>query len=895
MLAVAKASVFIGIVFNVCVVTATTEVTVRLAGSTTPEMGRLEVRINGTWGTVHSSGWGESEAHVICRQLGYSAPVTYPLIGYFGQGTSMQVHMTHLKCTGREITILDCQYSRPIDDNHDEDVGVICQPENTSDYHVRLTDGSENSGRVEIFLHGTWGSICDKNWILNDATVVCRNLGFAAAVATHPSVDFGESSEVHLNDVTCLGTESGLRYCRHEVFNATTAATCSGGRAVGVTCLPKKDLQVRLVGSNSPNEGRIEVLLHDKWSPIKNHNNTDWELKEADVVCRSLGFETAYDAVTDGRFGDGQSRSYSMIDVKCEGHETSLESCVYEIATSKYDSSQGKPAVGVVCGSKNGNDGDVRLVDGKSANEGRLEIYYYGKWGSLCMDGWKSNAVQVACKQMGYPSANATINPIPGSDGQPIHLDDVICSGDEEGLSECQHEDWGIHTCSHSQDVAIKCNRYKDYDVRLVGGQVATIGRVEVFINNVWGAIFDKNWSLNESSVVCRSLGYQSESVSLCGTGYITSPAPKRFHKMIVKCLGSEANIQNCSTKFPGQQHQYDTSICIQCATNYEDKQILLMGGNTANEGVPKVYNAVTRQWDFICNNNVTFENNNVICRSIGFAYAKSISGSLITHSTFSTNQYGCFVKGIACNGLEIDVRDCPTVSEIMLQTNYNATASIRCKEFEEHSIRLVGGASPRQGRLEIYHDGQWGTVCISSWTTKIDAGVACRSLGLGPPPLNSSVPQTNPGTGPIHLSDVSCNGSENSIADCNHGDWGINMCTHDYDVMLKCSDPIPSWCGNAFCKEDELCKLTASSGFYCQSTSKKEDSRGQYLAVVLPILVFFVILACYISARLCHTLPVQPHKDCLNLLRRCCGKKASNYRIVLTASDEIILVENAS
>lgn len=49
-----------------------------------------------------------------------------------------------------------------------------------SNSDVRLQDGSnEREGRIEICMNGQWGTICNNLWDDQDATVVCRQLGFS--------------------------------------------------------------------------------------------------------------------------------------------------------------------------------------------------------------------------------------------------------------------------------------------------------------------------------------------------------------------------------------------------------------------------------------------------------------------------------------------------------------------------------------------------------------------------------------------------------------------------------------------------------------------------------------------------------------------------------------------
>ncbi|KAM9286907.1 macrophage receptor MARCO [Morus bassanus] len=95
--------------------------------------------------------------------------------------------------------------------------------------------------------------------------------------------------------------------------------------------------------------------------------------------------------------------------------------------------------------------------------------------------------------------------------------------------------------------------------------------------------------------------------------------------------------------------------------------------------------------------------------------------------------------------------------------------------------IRIAGGG--RRGRVEIFHQGTWGTICDDAWSTQ-DASVVCRMLGY-----NHAVSTftATAGTGPIWLDDVNCNGREHSILDCAKPDWGVNNCSHNEDAGVEC------------------------------------------------------------------------------------------------------------
>ena len=101
--------------------------------------------------------------------------------------------------------------------------------------------------------------------------------------------------------------------------------------------------------------------------------------------------------------------------------------------------------------------------------------------------------------------------------------------------------------------------------------------------------------------------------------------------------------------------------------------------------------------------------------------------------------------------------------------------------------LRLVGGSGSWEGRVEVYYNNIWGTVCDDSWGLN-DARVVCRQLGY---PGAISAPgsaQFGAGSGQIWLDNVACWGSESSIIYCQHNGWGIHNCGHSEDASVICS-----------------------------------------------------------------------------------------------------------
>ncbi|XP_037544313.1 galectin-3-binding protein A [Nematolebias whitei] len=103
-----------------------------------------------------------------------------------------------------------------------------------------------------------------------------------------------------------------------------------------------------------------------------------------------------------------------------------------------------------------------------------------------------------------------------------------------------------------------------------------------------------------------------------------------------------------------------------------------------------------------------------------------------------------------------------------------------------EGDVRLFGTESISEGRVEVYHDGKWGTVCDDNWGMT-EAQVVCRQLKF--PGAKSVVVGKDYGqaTGPIWLDEIKCKGTEKELLTCSFGGLGVTDCTHKEDVGVIC------------------------------------------------------------------------------------------------------------
>ncbi|XP_010840598.1 PREDICTED: antigen WC1.1-like, partial [Bison bison bison] len=198
-------------------------------------------------------------------------------------------------------------------------------PEESAPYcsdsrQLRLVDGGGHcAGRVEILDQGSWGTICDDGWDLDDARVVCRQLGCGEALYATRSAHFGAGSgPIWLDDLNCTGKESHVWRCPSRGWGQHD---CRHKQDAGVIC--SDFLAVRMVRKDQECAGWLEVFYNGTWGSICRSPMEDITVS---MICRQLDCGDSGSLTTSVALREG-SRPRWVDRIRCQKTDTSLWQC----------------------------------------------------------------------------------------------------------------------------------------------------------------------------------------------------------------------------------------------------------------------------------------------------------------------------------------------------------------------------------------------------------------------------------------------------------------------------------------------------------------------------------------------------------------------------------------
>ncbi|CAL9686848.1 unnamed protein product [Knipowitschia caucasica] len=456
---------------------------------------------------------------------------------------------------------------------------------------VRMTGypRKHNEGRVELFYKGEWGTICDDDFSIQNANVLCRQMGFVEATGWAHSAKYGKGQgKIWLDNVNCNGGEKGIEHCKSRGWGNSD---CTHDEDAGVVCKDERipgfvdsnviDAQVdetrieevrlrpvvNMAKKKRPvTEGVVEVRYKDGWAQVC---DVGWTIKNTRVVCGMLGFphERKVNKNFYKLYLERQKSYYHVHSVACTGTEVHLAACPLEFSKPNATVSCEGAAAVVSCmpgplfmqnsglKKKLKTSMNVRLKGGARVGEGRVEVLKGSEWGTVCDDRWNLHSASVVCRELGFGSAKEALTGARMGQGMgPIYMNEVKCAGTEKSIWNCPFKNITSEDCKHTEDAAVRCNTpYLGLEnaIRLSGGRTQYEGRVELLLSDAndtesWGLVCGEGWGNREATVACRQLGLGYASQANQETWYWDGSNVTEMVLSGVKCSGNELSLSQC-------------------------------------------------------------------------------------------------------------------------------------------------------------------------------------------------------------------------------------------------------------------------------------------------------------------------------------------------------------
>ncbi|NXT72941.1 C163A protein, partial [Chaetops frenatus] len=343
---------------------------------------------------------------------------------------------------------------------------------------------------------------------------------------------------------------------------------------------------------------------------------------------------------------------------------------------------------------------------------------------------------------------------------------------------------------------------------RLVGGDGACAGRLEVRQGPAWVGVCEDQVDMKAAQVVCRELGC-GPALAIPGSGRFGAGSGTLWQGGF-QCNGSEPLLSACARRPPhGQACSGAASIICSPYTGFRL-------GNSSSGCAGRVEVAERGTWGSVCAAEWDLPDARVLCRHLGCGRASSVPPG----GSFGSGEGPLRPDAFGCSGSERHPGECPVAVLGKPRCAPGNAAAVNCSgmagELEEMDamsgtgpapnssqeelavvcsggcpergrrwrcgkqppqpgasvatgsrwVRLAGSSGRCAGRVEVYWGGSWSSVCQEGWELQ-DAAVVCRELGCGTALEAPSSARFGGGTGPLWPYVPECSGSEESLWEC--------------------------------------------------------------------------------------------------------------------------------
>ncbi|XP_030255959.1 scavenger receptor cysteine-rich type 1 protein M160-like [Sparus aurata] len=743
---------------------------VQLVGGSSRCAGELEVKQHGVWRKVDNAvgWWNLKTADAVCRQLDCGSVVSTEKIQSL---TSVPVWKINSTCLQSGSAVSDCVSSTTDFANYH--LEVKCSDS------VRLVNGNSLcSGRLEVKSNQRWSSVCEDDFDLQDAEVVCRELGCGAPSVLQGAL-YGEvEAPMWTKEFQCGGHESALLDCR---TSGSDRNTCSPGEAVGLTCSEPND--IRLVGGSSSCVGRFEMKYKGKWKQVSHPLLSVRDMMSVAVVCRQLDCGPV---LTTETIHVDNTDTWMIIPF-CGQSESAFRECASAWPSSSQD------ILKITCSDS------VRLVNGNSLCSGRLEVKSNQRWSSVCEDDFDQQDAEVVCRELGCGAPSVLQGALYGEVEAPMWTKEFQCGGHESALLDCRTSGSDRNTCSPGKAVGLTCSEASF--VRLVGRSSRCAGELEVKQQGMWRKVIDEKsqWNLKTADAVCRQL----DCGSAVSTEKIQSLTYGPVWEIRSTCLQSGSPVSDCVSTTTDTNNFH---LEVKCSDS-----VRLVNGNSLCSGRLEVKS--NQRWSSVCEDDFDQQDAEVVCRELGCGAPSVLQGAL-----YGEVEAPMWTKEFQCGGHESALLDCRTLGSDRNTCSPGKAVGLTCSEPSD--IRLVGGSSSCVGRFEMKYKGNWKPVSLSffSMWDMMSAAVVCRQMDCG-----SALSIETIHVDKIDAWDIttSCGQSESAIREC------VSISTFPTQDILKitCSDSVRLVNGNSLCSGRLEVKSNQRWSSVCEDDFDQQDA----------------------------------------------------------------------